>query len=577
MSTRSIKYIAYCRKSSESEDKQVASIEDQKRELLAYAEREGLSITGFYEESQSAHTKGRPVFANVMNKLENGEAQGLLVWHLNRLARNPRDCGWVIGAMDDGDLVEIRTPSRSYLNRSDDKFMIQLELGMAKKDSDDKGVAVKRAYKGKLEKGWRPGCAPVGYRNIGDVGNKTIIIDEERFNHVRKMWDLFLTGTYAVSKIRDIATDEWGLRTRVTKRQGGKPLSMSQLYYMFNEPFYYGYFEWKNPETGKVELYKGSHQPMITEQEFSRAQVLLGKKGKPQPKTKEFYGTGLMRCGECDSAVTAEEKQQVICSECKYKFSSVTKKFCPKCETDISEMQNPTLLNYIYYHCTKKKNKKCTQKSIRIEELEAQFNQALDNLNIDDEYLTLALDYLQSKQGVEVDDEKDITKTLQQTFNDCQTRLQRLSFEFTSPQNNHYAIYTPDEFSTYKKALIKEREGIEQQLEESKNKVDRTLELSERTFTFCAYAKHHFAEGDIQKKRNIFSTIGSNIVLRNQKISIEALEPYLVIEKELSDQKKLYGKFEPNNSGSNKRKTSTFNAGIPTWLRDQDSNLEPSP
>ncbi len=562
-----IKFIAYCRKSSESEDKQVASIEDQKRELLAYAKRENLTVMGFYNESQSAHTKGRPIFASVMNKLENGEADGLLVWHLNRLARNPRDCGWVIGAMDDGDLVEIRTPSRSYLNRSDDKFMIQLELGMAKKDSDDKGVAVKRAYKGKLEKGWRPGVAPIGYKNIGEIGDKTIIIDEDRFNLVRRMWDLFLSGSCAVSKIQSIATNEWGLRTRKTKRQGDKPLSMSHVYSIFNNPFYYGYFEWSNPETGKIELYKGSHPAMITEQEFMRGQVLLGKKGKPQPKTREFAFTGLIRCGECDSMITAEEKNQIICTICKNKFSYENKTACPRCSTDISEMSNPTILNYIYYHCTKKKQRNCSQKTIRIENLETQFNDILDDLTIDKDYLDLALDYLRSKQSLSFDDEQITIKSLQEAFNSSLVRLSNLNKEYTSPQNSDHSLYGPEEFRTLKEELIKERDGIKEKLGGSEKKVDQSFEQTERVFNFCTYAKHHFNTGNLQKKREIFSTIGSNITLKDRKLSIQKLEPYLLIERELEAQKKLYDGLEPKNHGSIKGKEAVFSASIPSWLR----------
>ena len=179
---------------------------------------------------------------------------------------------------------------------------------------------------------------------------------------------------------------------------------------------------------------------MITELEYRRAQVLLGRRGKPQPHTREFAFTGLMHCGECDSAITAEEKNQIICTKCKYKFAYENKTACPKCTTDISEMENPTILNYVYYRCTKKKNRQCTQKTIRLEVLEKQFNAKLADLTIDEDYLKVALDYLNDKQKDSGGEEKAMQTSLQSAYNTCETRLANLSREFTSPSIRHMSF-----------------------------------------------------------------------------------------------------------------------------------------
>src|SRR3989344_7165357 len=154
-----IKYIAYSRKSTEGEDRQVLSLDDQKRELEEIQHRDNLKMIESYlgtgrGESQSAHKRGRPVFGHVMQQIEAGKANGLLVWHPNRLARNAFDGGWIITAMDEGKLLEVKTIGRTFYNTSTDKFMLQLEFGMAKKSSDDNGDAVKRGLKTKVGMGW---------------------------------------------------------------------------------------------------------------------------------------------------------------------------------------------------------------------------------------------------------------------------------------------------------------------------------------------------------------------------------------------------------------------------------------
>lgn len=563
-----IKFFIYCRKSSEDSQRQIASIQDQVNALMTIVERENLNLvhTPFTEE-RSSKDPGRPIFNQILDRIEKGEANGVLCWDIDRLYRNPVDEGRLRWLLQKGVVKLIRTPYRQFFPE-DAGLLMGVEGGRATDYVIRLSKNVKRGLGGKVMKGIRPGMAPIGYLNIGEVGNKTIVKDSERFDLVRKMWDLFLTGAYPVSKIREMANNEWGLRTKTRRKLGDKPLSMSHMYTIFSDPFYYGYFLWTNYETGEMELYKGSHVPMITEKEYNRAQVLLGKKGKIKPKSREFSFTGLMRCGECDSMITAEEKNQIICSGCKNKFAYENKTQCPKCQLDISEMKNPTILNYVYYHCTKKKNRQCSQKSIRLEELEKQFNTVLAGITIDKDYLQVALDYLQDKQKNAGGEEKSMRQSLQSAFDSCQTRLANLHKEYTSPQNSNYELYTQEEFKKQKSEIVSERNSLEIALNNAKENLDQSYETAERVFNFCAFAQHNFNTDDLQKKREIFSTIGSNLTLLNKELKIERLHPYILIENEIKSQRELYSWLEPEKRGYTKEKEAVFATSIPNWLRE---------
>jgi DNA invertase Pin-like site-specific DNA recombinase len=72
------KFFLYARKSTDVEDKQVLSIEAQITELRAYAKQEGLKIVDVFIEKQSAKIPGRPVFGEMLKRVEKGEAQGIL-------------------------------------------------------------------------------------------------------------------------------------------------------------------------------------------------------------------------------------------------------------------------------------------------------------------------------------------------------------------------------------------------------------------------------------------------------------------------------------------------------------------
>ena len=82
------KYFLYTRKSTESEDRQVMSIPAQITEVKEFAKKEGLNIISEFTESMTAKKPGRPIFNEMLARLEKGEADGIIAWNPDRLARN---------------------------------------------------------------------------------------------------------------------------------------------------------------------------------------------------------------------------------------------------------------------------------------------------------------------------------------------------------------------------------------------------------------------------------------------------------------------------------------------------------
>ena len=144
------------------------------------------------------------------------------------------------------------------------------------------------------------------------------------------MFDLLLTGRCLPSKIFNIAINEWGLKNKF-----GKNFSISTLYRIFHDPFYYGEFEYPK---GSGNWYKGKHEPMITKSEYEKIQIMLGRDDRPRPQKHEFSYTGELRCGECGAMITAEYK--------------------------VKRQKNGNVHLYTYYHCTKRKNPKCSQRKV---------------------------------------------------------------------------------------------------------------------------------------------------------------------------------------------------------------------
>src|SRR5205085_2283722 len=120
----------------------------------------------------------RKLFNEMVRMIERGEANAILVWHPNRLSRNSVDTGLLIYLMDEGKLLEIRTPGQAFKNTPNDKFLFNLLCSQAKLENDNKSVDVKRGLKTKAGMGWRPGFAPLGYLNHTNEQAVDIIIED---------------------------------------------------------------------------------------------------------------------------------------------------------------------------------------------------------------------------------------------------------------------------------------------------------------------------------------------------------------------------------------------------------------
>src|SRR5580692_10312730 len=158
------KYFLYCRKSTEDEDRQILSIDAQISELNAIALRHGLAVLSTLTECKSAKGPGRPVFNDMIRRIEAGEANGILTWKLDRLARNFDDGGRIIGLLQRGVIREIRTFEKTYLP-SDNVLMIAVELGMANQYVRDLSTNIRRGIREKIRRGIYSSRAPIGYIN----------------------------------------------------------------------------------------------------------------------------------------------------------------------------------------------------------------------------------------------------------------------------------------------------------------------------------------------------------------------------------------------------------------------------
>lgn len=537
---QNLRYRLYARKSTDTEDRQVQSLEDQVKYMQERAKELGLNIIGKpIRESKSAkRPNNRPLFSEMLQEIEEGKIDGIICWKIDRVSRNPTDSGHIQQLLQDEKIKHILAMDRSYFPE-DNSIVFSVEASQANEYVRKLAVDTKRGMQSKAEKGDKPGVPPVGYLN--DRIEKKVIADPDRFTAMRMLWDKMLTGTYSIAQLVHVADKELHITTPVRGKTGGKPISYSTLCVIFKNRFYTGQLPFKD------QLFPGNHPAMISEEEFEQVQQIIDPSHttRPKGKTYNFQLRNLFLCGECGFAITVEQKQKLI------KSTGETK-------------------TYIYYHCTgKNKNIKCTQPKTHVteDELLTQIKDKLSKFTIDPDFYKLAIERLALEEDEVVDKNNTKTQAHERAIKKAETsitNLRRMRYSGEADDDSWYFAEV--------QTLEDELERLQDARNKDEYKARNWRAVADETFTFARYAKEDFDGDDLEKKRSVVMKLGEKLTILDRTIQFSPNKYFIPLEQMIENEKQAR---EMVRTDDLQIKSPAFQHGSLSWLPGSDSNRQP--
>ena len=469
-------YFLYVRKSTDVEDKQVLSIAAQIAELKEFAARMGIYIVDVIIEKETAKKPGRKKFNKMLERIENGEANGILAWMPDRLSRNSIDSGKIIYMLDEQVLLDLKFPHFWFENTPQGKYMLANEFNSSKQYVDNLSVNTKRGLREKLRRGEYPGLAKLGYYN--DMRTKTIKVDKRRAPLAIGAFELYAKNE---SRFIDIAKY---LYANGVKTKGGKMYKPDKVKQILTNPFYYGHFVYKG------ELYEGKHTPLISKKLFDRVQAVVAQRCfREQDHSREPAPyCGLLKCS-CGMMITAENKTK--------------------------RQKNGNVHNYVYYRCTRKsKTVACVEKPVRSEPLDNELSVLLAQFALPDgwgDWLRERIDEAEQKEQAE---SGAALAELNGQLAHLSGKLQRLLDSYLDE------VIERDVYLAKKAEIMSEKKSLEEQMSDVAVGQSRWVEpmriWQEKAVAICSAAH----SDDFGAKKTLLREIfGLNLFLTNKKVA----------------------------------------------------------
>jgi len=483
-----MKAVLYARVSSKDQEQEGYSIPAQIKLLRDYARDNSIKIVSEFVEAETAKRAGRDAFNRMMRFLENHpDVRTVLCEKTDRLYRNFKDYVTVdelnleLHFAKEGEII-------SKGSRSHQKLTHGIKVLLAKNYIDNLSEETSKGMREKAEQGLFPSYAPLGYINveISDNGHKvrTIEVDHTRAPLIRKMFETYGGGNHSLRATTRLVNGE-GLRTR-----RGNELHRSTVEKILKDPIYCGDFRWD----GRV--YEGIHTPIVTKELFARVQKVFSNHNRPKQRKHDFAFTGLLTCGRCGCAVTAEIKKD----------------------------------KYVYYHCTGFKGN-CGNSRIREEELDLKFGELVKRIEIPEdviEWIKQAL--LESHRDEKVHHDRQIG-SLQRQYTRLQNRLDamyvdkldgKISEEFYDGKSEEWR---------------KEQEGLREAIGRHEKANINYLVQGTQILELAKKAYFLYLQQDPSEKRKLLNILLSNCTFDGGNLHPTYNRPFdmLVKNKEIED------------------------------------------
>ncbi|MCL2220844.1 MAG: recombinase family protein [Oscillospiraceae bacterium] len=280
--------VVYARYSSHGQQEQ--SIEGQLRDCYAYAKREGLIVVGEYiDRAISAKTDARPDFRRMISDASKKQFQYIIVWKLDRFARNRFDSAVHKAALKKHG-VKVVSAMENIADNPEGALLEGILESMAEHYSASLSENVKRGQRESIRKGSHLGSKPpYGFKSVKDGDKMRLVADDEKAPIIKYVFEQYASGVPKKKIMEE-------LNFRGISNYNGKPFTITSMQNALRNTKYVGRYMFNG------EVIEGACDAIVSEDLFNAVQERLDAvRHAPaaQKARKEYLLQNKAYCGHC--------------------------------------------------------------------------------------------------------------------------------------------------------------------------------------------------------------------------------------------------------------------------------------
>ena len=300
--------IGYIRVSTEMQAEGGVSLDAQRSSISQYCQLYELDLVDIEaDEGLSGKTLDRPALERAFQRMEDGEAEMLVIVKLDRLTRSVHDLGILLERyFSEGKFNLTSVNERIDTTSASGRLTLNILLSFAQFEREIIGERIRDKVAAQKRKGkWTGGVPVLGYDVDRSGPSPRLVVNDREARRTRAIFKLYLELGSLLPVVKELRHREWKSKKRTTTKGtavGGRPFDKATLYALLRNPIVTGKI------THKGEVYDGEHEAIVDQNLFDEVQALLSLNGRTGgPETRNKYGAilrGLLRCRGCDKSMT---------------------------------------------------------------------------------------------------------------------------------------------------------------------------------------------------------------------------------------------------------------------------------
>ncbi|MGN6178836.1 MAG: recombinase family protein [Mucilaginibacter sp.] len=284
----------YIRVSTDEQKNTGYSLPEQEDRLLKYCRHNNIEVKGIFKEDHSAKNFNRPEWKRLLATIKknlSGETTNILFVKWDRYSRNIQYAYEMIGILRRYNTIPMAIDQHVDISVPENAVMLAVYLSIPEAENERRGMNTAAGIRRAKQMGRYPNKAPLGYLNLTGIdGRKYIAPKQPEANIMKWVFTQIAKNSYRIEDLRKMAIKK-GLRC-----------SGTNFWRLIRNPVYCGLVKLFT-QTEELQLIKGIHEPIISEDLFYVVQNIINPKkklaGKKTDLMDAFHLKRYLNCPTC--------------------------------------------------------------------------------------------------------------------------------------------------------------------------------------------------------------------------------------------------------------------------------------